>query len=121
MPRTIKIRDDGFWWKDDKSNCYMEMSQEKWDSLGQTVKLKDLLDIWWNSVRVRVYEVNRPKLYTEIMAYKTESGKYRFDGMTIDESTADILDMLVEVDDEYMEDGDGFPIVYATVKKNQEE
>lgn len=122
MPRTIKIRDDGFWWKDDRSNCYREITEAKYDSLGQTMKLKDLLDLWWNSVRVRVYEVNNPKLYTEIMAYKTESGKYHFDGMIIDESTdADILNMIVKVDDEYTEDGDWFPIVYATAKNNKEE
>lgn len=121
MSRIIEIRDDGFWWKDSRSSCYMEMTEAKYNSLGQTMKLKDLLDLWWNSVRVRVYEVNHPKLYTEIIAYKTESGKYCFDEMIIDESTADILDMLVEVDDEYTEDGDWFPIVYATAKKSQEE
>lgn len=122
MSRTIEIRDDGFWWKDSRSSCYMEMTEAKYDSLGQTMKLKDLLDLWWNSVRVRVYEVNNPKLYTEIVAFKTESGKYYFDGATIGESVdAAVLDMLVEVDDEYTEDGDWFPIVYATAKKNQEE
>lgn len=122
MPRTIEIRDDGFWWKNDSSNCYMEVSEAKYDSLGQIMKLKDLLDLWWNSVRVRVHGVNNPKLYTEIVAYKTESGKYCFDEMIIDESTyTDILNMIVKVDDEYTEDGDWFPIVYATAKNNKEE
>lgn len=122
MPRTIEIRDDGFWWKNDSSNCYMEMTPEKFDSLGQTMKLKDLLDLWWNSVRVRVYEVNKPKLYTDLVAYKTKDCKYYLDGQNIEKDLGeDILNMLVEVDDEYTEDGDWFPIVYATAKNNKEE
>lgn len=122
MPKTIEIRDDGFWWKNDSSNCYMEMTPEKFDSLGQTMKLKDLLDLWWNSVRVRVYEVNKPKLYTDLVAYKTKDCEYYLDGQNIEKDLGeDILNMLVEVDDEYTEDGDWFPIVYATAKNNKEE
>lgn len=79
---------------------YEVINIPKLESLGKTMKLKDLLDMWWNSVRV-----NGHVCYKN--AYE-EDPEYELDGLT----KAD-LNRLVEVSTEYMLDLDGYPVVYA--------
>lgn len=72
----------------------------KLESLGQTMKLRDVLDLWWNSVRIDGHVCYKN-------AYE-EDTEYELDGLT----EAD-LDRFVDVSNEYDRDLDGYPIVYA--------
>ena len=77
---------------------YEVMTDDKWDSLGETMPLRDVLDMGWNSVRVD----------NEYCCNKCCDGSYELDGL---EESA--LNRMITLADEYDEDGDGYPIVYA--------
>ena len=70
------------------------------------MKLRDVLDLWWNSVRI-----DGNICYKNAYAYAPE---YELDGLNTDD-----LERLVEVEHRYMLDYDGFPIVYANFVKNK--
>lgn len=90
---------------DEDLRKYKEITSEKLKSLGRTMKLKDALDLWWNSVRIGKH-----------ILYKIfdESG-YELDGLS-----EKSLNRLITLDDGYDEDGDGFPIVRAEFAKEKE-
>lgn len=90
---------------------YELITKKKWDSLGQTMTLKQALDLWWNSVR---FEING-KNY---ICYKTCD--YDYDllhdlcedlGMT----EKQVLALEITLDDWYNFDADDYPIIYGTL------
>jgi len=86
--------------KDYFEHCYTLLTDAKKDSLGKVMKLRDLLDLWWNSVRIN-----------DNICYKNsyeEDDEYELDDLT----EAD-LDREVLVSYYWDVDGDGYPIVYA--------
>jgi len=86
--------------KDYFEHGYVLLTDAKLDSLGKTMKLRDLLDLWWNSVRI-----------DDNICYKNayeEDKEYELDNLT----EAD-LDREVLVSYYCDVDGDGYPIVYA--------
>ena len=81
-------------------DVYSEVSWSKFNSLGQTMTLKDALDLWWNSVRID------GKGY-----FKSFENSYEdFEGNELDDN---LLNRKIKLDDEFDEDSDGYPIVGA--------
>ena len=82
---------------------YEELTDEKWDSLGETMTLKEACDLGWNSIRVRVRgrRDNRTRC-----CYLCNDGYYELDGLT--------KELMITLDDQYDDDADGYPIVFAT-------
>lgn len=91
-----------------KKDSYTEMSNEKWNSLDSDVKVKDLLDMWWNSVRIKGKGIKG-----EALLYKDcHDGSYELDEEH-NSHGEDILNMTVHTHSEYDEDADGYPIIHA--------
>lgn len=91
-----------------KKDSYTEMSVEKWKSLDSDVKVKDLLDMWWNSVRIKGKGIKG-----EALLYKDcHDGSYELDEEH-NSHGEDILNMTVHTHSEYDEDADGYPIIHA--------
>ena len=93
-----------------KEPPYEYMTGKKWDSLGQTLTLKRALNLWWNSIRFKT------KKYGKLLAYKSYDGEYVF--MTYvgseeleDEEVEALLKSKIELDNDYYEDADGYPVV----------
>lgn len=81
-------------------DVYSEVSWSKFNSLGQTMTLKDALDLWWNSVRID------GKGY-----FKSFENSYEdFEGNELDDN---LLNRKIKLNDEFDEDSDGYPIVGA--------
>lgn len=97
-----------------KNPPYKYMTDKKWDSLGETITIKEALDMWWNSVRVRTPKGIENHIFT---MYKCCDGEYVLDDMAdiLEISEEDILKCTITLDDEYDDDGDEYPIVYATL------
>lgn len=85
--------------KDPVQRRYKSMSKAKWASLGETMTLKDALDLWWNSVRID------GEIY-----YKTYIGNYE---TPEDDIPEELLNRKITLWNEYDNDSDGYPIVYA--------
>lgn len=85
--------------KDPAQRRYKSMSKAKWASLGETMTLKDALDLWWNSVRID------GEIY-----YKTHTGNYE---TPEDDIPEELLNRKITLWNEYDNDSDGYPIVYA--------
>lgn len=88
-------------------NCQDYMNADKEDSLGQTMKLRDLLDCWWNCVHTDKGSCWKDAYYNQDGSMYTLS-----EGLCEED-----LDRLVKVRNEYEEDGDGYPIVYCEFVK----
>lgn len=87
--------------------CYYDIEAKSW-SCGETMTLKEVLDLWWNSVRIRNNK-------TIELCYKTA---YTCDEpYSLDTLPKSALKKLVKVDDEWDYDADGYPIVYAEFVK----
>lgn len=97
-----------------KNPPYEFMTEKKWDSLGETITIKQALDMWWNSVRVRTPNGMEKHTFT---VYKCYDGEYDLSDMAdvLEISEKDILKCKITLDDEYDEDSDGYPIVFATL------
>ena len=89
---------------------YKYMTDAKWSSLGETMTLKKALDKWWNSIRIKVND-------NITINYKCYDGEYDIyelaDELELDED--EVLKLQITLNDEYDDDGDGYPIVYATL------
>lgn len=98
-----------------KNPPYEFMTAKKMDSLGETMTIKKALDMWWNSVRVRTPKGMEP--HTFIM-YKCDDGEYDLADMAdvLEISEEDILKCKITLDEQYDEDSDGYPIVFATLE-----
>lgn len=81
---------------------YEYMTDKKWNSLGETMTLKNAMDLWWNSIRVRTPNKE------VITCYKCYDGDYEIMGNLK-------LNAKITLDDEYNEDADGYPIIFATL------
>lgn len=91
--RTQGLREDYY------EGCYHNIDDKTW-TLGEQMTLRELLDCWWNSVRIAGNSCYKNAYY--------EDSEYELGDL--DESD---LDRVVEVDDDYDYDADGYPIVYA--------
>lgn len=87
------------------------VSAEKLDSLGETMKLKELLDCWWNSVRI---EENGKTMSFWKNSYEEDPEYTICQDCEQTEAPKEYLERLVEVDDEWHFDLDGYPVVNAT-------
>lgn len=81
--------------------CFKVMSDEKDDSLGATMTLRELLDCWWNCVHT-----DKGSCWKDAY-YNKDGSMYTLNGSLTEKD----LDKEVEVADEWDEDGDGYPIV----------
>lgn len=93
-----------------KNPPYEYMTDAKWETLGETMTLKEALDKWWNSIRIKVND-------NITVNYKCYDGEYEIyelaDELKLDEDK--VLKLKIKLNDEYCEDGDGYPIVYANL------
>lgn len=105
-----------YWYDEDKgvghitweASSYTEVTPEKEESLDKDITVKELLDMWWNSVRVSGDDIE-----DEILLYKdSKDGSYELDEEH-NPYGEKILDMVVHTNDEWSEDADGYPIIYA--------
>lgn len=98
-----------------ETDSYTEMSSEKWNSLDSDVKVKDLLDMWWNSVRIKGKGIKG----TALLYKACHDGSYELDE-DHNSHGEDILNMTVHTHYEYDEDADGYPIIYAKLLSKEE-
>ena len=99
--RTKGLREDYY------EGCYHNIDDKTW-TLGEQLTLRELLDCWWNSVRIAGTCCYKNAYY--------EHGEYELGNLNESD-----LDRIVEVDDDYDYDGDGYPIVYARFVDVEEE
>ena len=85
------------------------VTEGKKKCLGETMTVKDLLDLGWNSVRLRWANDNIPTA----LLYKDCDDEYCLDDETHNPLQEKALNVVVKVEDHYEEDTDGFPIVYC--------
>lgn len=88
--------------EDEEDNEYLTLTYEKEKSLGQIMTLKEALDLYWNSVRIKIGD-------KEHICYLRYDGIYELDGLS-----EEYLNHRICLNDEYSEDADGYPIIYAT-------
>jgi hypothetical protein len=90
-------------------NYYMylveNITHEKWSSLGETMTLKQALDLYWNSVRVR----NKNNIH---ICYKCFDEDYEYKELS--------PNTIIVLDNGYDYDEDGYPIVYANIVEENE-
>ena len=84
---------------------YKVVDEEKLDSLGQQMTIKEALNLHWNCVVVRDTDND---IYN---CWMCSDGSYETDGLE--------LDTLIELDDEYDYDSDNNPIICANVVKKE--
>ena len=92
--------------KTEKFNLLYEcLTNDKYDSLGKEMTVREALDLWWNSIRIRTAD-------GILCCYKRHDGSYEL-------NERDILDKRILLDGEWLEDGDGYPIVFATLLEDK--
>ena len=74
--------------------------------------IKQALDIWWNSIRVRMPKGVEPHKF---IIYKCSNGEYNLDDMedVLEINEEDLLKCTITLDDNYDNDSDGYPIAFA--------
>ena len=85
------------------------VTEEKRSCLGETMTVKELLDLGWNSVRLRWANDDIPTA----LLWKDCEDEYSLDDETHNPLQEKVLNVVVKVEDHYEEDADGFPIVYC--------
>lgn len=85
------------------------VTEEKRRCLGEIMTIKDLLDLGWNSVRLRWKNDNIPTA----TLYKDHEDEYDLDDDIHNPLQEKVLDVVVKVEEYYDEDSDGFPIVFC--------
>ena len=95
-----------------KNPPYERMTDKKWDSLGKILTVKQALDLWWNSVRIRIYTNGS---HENAITYKCDDGEYEVSELAdlLDISEEEALKTKIILDESYFEDSDDNPIVYA--------
>lgn len=87
----------------------------------EVLTLKEVLDEWWNSVRIRDIKVGKKGHERMLCCYKTAYTKdpayVDFDG---NEVSGKLLKTYIKVDDYWDEDTDGYPIVFARMATEEE-
>ena len=78
---------------EDERYQYSIMTNAKWETLDCELTLRELLSVYWNSVR-NLKDNEYPILWD------------------IEDAPQEDLDRLVKTKDHYEEDGDGYPIIY---------
>lgn len=92
---------------------YKWMTQAKWDSMGCTMTVKQALNKWWNSIRVRIPGNGC------VCIYKCYDGWYEIESLAkaLKISREDALKVKITLDDGYEEDCDDYPIIFATLEQ----
>ena len=85
------------------------VTEEKRKCFGKTMTVKELLDLGWNSIRLRWVNDNIPTA----LLYKDCDDEYCLDDEIHNPLQEKVLDVVVKVADCYDEDVDGFPIVFC--------
>ena len=83
---------------------YESITDDKRESLGCTMTVADACKLLWNSVRN-----NNGK---EIAYYDPISDKFTVDNC---DNPDEFLQKKIKLDDDYSEDGDGYPIIYGDI------
>ena len=91
---------------------YRYLTVAKDNSLGQTLTVRKRLDLWWNSVRVRVSGKSET-----VCIYKCHDGFYETYELeqALNCSDEQVLTLKIKLDGCEDEDADGYPIVFATL------
>jgi len=99
-----------------KNPPYKYLTVSKDNSLGQIITVKKRLDLWWNSVRVRV-----PGKTETACIYKCYDGSYETYELEqmLGCSDEEVLKLKIKLDGCEDEDLDGYPIVYATLVEKE--
>jgi len=113
-----------YWYDEDEgvghitweSSSYTDITDEKENSIDTDITVKELLDMWWNSVRIKGGKIKG----TAILYKDCKDGSYELDKDNNPYGEA-ILDMVVHTKDEWDDDGDGYPIIYATIEGDKKE
>ena len=99
-----------------KNAPYQWMTDEKWGSLGETMTIKEALDLWWNCIHVRLPNGDRAYIY------KCSDGWYEIDSLLSSSyikklklDVKKVLALKITLDNEYDEDDEENPIVSATL------
>ena len=95
--------------KTEQNIPYDVITLEKRSSLGAILTVQELLDMWWNSVRIRWVDENVPTA----LCYKDINGTYSIDDYEHNPQDVDVLHMKVQVEDHFDYDADGYPIIYV--------
>lgn len=82
------------------------MTNEKWDSLGKRMTLKDALDLWWSSIDVH----NTESEYHYPCFRNRETGEYETGGIP--------LETEIELTNYFECDAGGRPFIWAKIVKN---
>ena len=95
---------------------YEYMTEKKYQSLGEIMTIKQACDLWWNSVNIRYKDKT-------FICYKYRNG---YDGIEdimdeFDITKKEALNMLIKLNDDYWDDSDGYPIIYARFTNDEEE
>lgn len=99
-----------------KNPPYQYVTDAKWASLGTTMTVKEALDLWWNSIRIKVINTEGKEIVACI--YKCCNGYYEVfdlaDAFGVDDEA--VLKLPIKLDEAYDEDADGYPIVEAQLR-----
>ncbi len=89
---------------------YRWMTDAKYQTLGTTTTLKKALDKWWNAIYITF-----PEKIT--VSYKCADGEYDIYELAdaLDLTEAETLKVKITISDEWDEDSDGNPVVYAEI------
>lgn len=95
---------------------YAYITKEKRESLGQILTVRELCDMWWNSVRIRWNNEDTP---TALIYKDCYDNSYSIDDLEHNPLGENVLDLKVQVDDHYEEDADGYPIIFVDEIKEE--
>lgn len=97
-----------------KNPPYKYMTDAKWDTLGEIMSVKKALDVWWNSIRIRFDTTEKQGV---ACIYKCHDGSYEISDLkeAFGWSDKQVLEHWIHINDQYDEDADGYPIVFATL------
>lgn len=99
---TKKLRHRAGYYK----GCYRDLDEKDWGTDDYT--LKEVLDMWWNSVRIKLDGGDIYCCYKT--AYTCDPAYVDFSG---NEVPKDLLKKRVSLSDCYDDDADGYPIIYG--------
>ena len=100
----------GYKYKNINNIPYGYFNKRKHDSLGKTMTIRQALDLWWNSVRIRLIGD-----LTYFVCYKCSDYTYELDGLDEELGLTEkkLLRKKIELEDCWEVDSDGYPIVFA--------
>lgn len=89
---------------------YEYMTYEKHMSLGETMTIKKALNLWWNSVRIKLND-------NLFIIYRCYDKTYELGGLDeeLEITENELLKRKITLDSEYYEDSDNYPVINAVL------